>query len=274
MLNTTDPSVEVDGERASIKTSHPVFSDKAVREAFKLLIDRKSIIEHVFGRTGVLTPNILENPRQFRSTNLRSEFNVDKANALLDQAGWRRGAGGIREKDGRRMKFIFQTSTNAPRQKVQAIVKQACQKAGMDLELKSVPASVFFSGDAGNNDTYTKFYADIHMNATGGNVDPELFMRNFTSSQVPSKQNKWGTQNSARWRNAEYDATFRGAQMELDPVKRAALFIKLNDILVGDGHIIPVANRPGVAALNKNIRAQLSSWASDIFLIQDWYREA
>jgi len=112
------------------------------------------------------------------------------------------------------------------------------------------------------------------MYQTGGNVDPELFMRNYTSSQVPTKQNKWGVQNAPRWRNAEYDAAFQAAQVELDPVKRAAFFIKANDILVADGHVIPIANRPGVAALAKNLRAQLSSWASDVFLIQDWYRDA
>jgi peptide/nickel transport system substrate-binding protein len=272
-LNTTDPWTEVDGERSSLKTTHPVFSDRAVREAMKLLVDRESIVKHVFGRTGVLTPNFLENPRQFRSPNLRSEFSVDKANALLDQAGWRRGAGGVREKNGRRMKFLFQTSTNAPRQKVQAIIKQACQKAGMEIELKSIAASVYFSADPGNNDTSNKFYADMQMYSVGGNVDPELFMRVFTSALVPSKANKWGTNNNPRWRNAEYDATFRAAQVELDPAKRAALFIRLNDILVGDGYVIPIANRPIVSALAKSLRAQLSSWASDVFLIQDWYRE-
>jgi len=272
-LNTTDPWTEVDGERSSIKTAHPVFSDRAVREAFKLLVDRESIVRHVYGRTAILTPNFLENPRQFRSSSLRSEFNVDKANALLDQAGWRRAAGGLREKNGRKMKFLFQTSTNAPRQKVQAIIKQSCQKAGMDLELKSVTGSVFFSADPGNSDTTNKFQADLQMYNLGGNVDPELFMRTFTSSQVPSKQNKWGTQNAPRWRNPDYDATFRAAQTELDPVRRAALFIRMNDLLVGDGHVIPIANRPVVSALAKNLRAQLSSWSSDIFLIQDWYRE-
>ncbi len=272
-LNTTDPGIEVDGERSSTKTTHPVFSDRAVREAMKLLVDRESIVKHVFGRTGVLTPNFLENPKQFRSPNLRSEFSVDKANILLDQAGWRRGAGGLREKNGRKMRFLFQTSTNAPRQKVQAIVKQACQKAGMEIELKSIAASVYFSADPGSNDTSNKFYADMQMYSVGGNVDPELFMRVFTSALVPSKANKWGTNNNPRWRNAEYDATFRAAQVELDPAKRAALFIRLNDILVGDGYVIPIANRPIVSALAKNLRAQLSSWASDVFLIQDWYRE-
>ena len=273
VLNTTDPLTEVDGERSSIKTTHPVFSDRAVRDAFKLLIDRQSIVQHVFGRTGVLTPNFLENPKQYRSPNLKWEFNVDKANALLDQAGWRRGAGGLREKGARKMRFLFQTSTNAPRQKVQAIIKQSCQKAGMELELKSVVASVFFSTDPGNNDTYLKFYADMELFTTAGNADPELQMRNFTSNNVPQKHNKWGVQNAARWRNADYDATFHAAQTELDPARRATLFIKLNDILVNDGYIHPIANRPQVAALARSLRAQLSSWSSDIFLIQDWYRE-
>lgn len=272
-LNATDPWTEVEGERSSVKTTHPVFSDKAVREAMKRLVDRESIVKHVYGRTGVLTPNFLENPRQYRSPNLRSEFSVDKANAILDQAGWARGAGGLRQKNGRRMKFLFQTTTNAPRQKAQAIIKQACQKAGMEVELKSVAASVYFSGDPGNNDTSSKFYADMQMYSVGGNVDPELFMRTFISAQVPSKANKWGTNNNPRYRNPEYDATFRAAQVELDPARRAALFIRLNDILVEDGYVIPIANRPIVSALAKNLRVQLSSWSSDIFLIQDWYRE-
>ncbi len=41
MLNVTDPAMEVDGERASVKTKHPLFGDPAVRQAISLLIDRK-----------------------------------------------------------------------------------------------------------------------------------------------------------------------------------------------------------------------------------------
>ena len=84
---------------------------------------------------------------------------------MLDEAGWKRGADGIRAKDGKQLKFVFQTSINAPRQKNQAIVKQACQKAGIEIELKSVAASVFFSSDVANPDTYPHFYcrhADVH----------------------------------------------------------------------------------------------------------------
>jgi peptide/nickel transport system substrate-binding protein len=91
-LNTTDPWTEVDGERSSIKTTHPVLSDPAVRQALAMLIDRKSVEDHIYGRTGVATGNFLNNPERFRSKNTKWEFNVEKANQLLEGAGWKKGA--------------------------------------------------------------------------------------------------------------------------------------------------------------------------------------
>ena len=148
-------------------------------------------------------------------------------------AGWKKGADGIRAKDGKKLKFVYQTSINTPRQKTQAIVKQACQKAGIDIELKSVTASVFFSSDVANPDTYTKFYCDMQMyTTTMTQPDPEVFMNQFTSWEVATKENKWQGRNITRWRSEEYDKTFRAAEGELDPVKRAALFIRMNDLVV------------------------------------------
>ena len=52
--------------------------------------------------------------------------------------------------------------------------------------------------------------------------DPELFMNQFVSWEVAHKENKWQGRNITRWRNEEYDKTYRAAEGELDPVKRAA----------------------------------------------------
>src|SRR6476469_4598382 len=81
-LNTTDPWTEVDGERSSLKTKHPILSDPAVREALSLLVDKDSVEKHIYGRTGVATPNFVNNPDRFASKTTKYEFNVDKANAL------------------------------------------------------------------------------------------------------------------------------------------------------------------------------------------------
>jgi peptide/nickel transport system substrate-binding protein len=274
-LNNTDPWTEVDGERSSAKTKHPLFSDPAVREAMGLLVDRAAVQEHIYGRTGVATGNFLNNPSKFISKNLKWEFNVEKANQVLEAAGWKKGPDGIRAKDGKKLKLVYQTSINTPRQKNQAIVKQACQKVGIDVELKSVTASVFFSSDVANPDTYTKFYCDIQMyTTTMTQPDPELFMNQFASWEVATKENKWQGRNITRYSSEEYDKTYRAAQGELDPVKRAALFIAMNDMVCKNNVVVPVVYRPRVAAISSKLRAPISGWDNDFWNLRDWYREA
>jgi peptide/nickel transport system substrate-binding protein len=274
-LNNTDPWKEVDGERSHAKTPHPLLTDRAVRQALNLLVDRASIQQHIYGRTGLATANFLNSPERVRSKNMKWEFNPAKAAELLEAAGWKRGPDGVRVKDGKKLKLVFQTAINAPRQKTQQIVKQACQKAGIDLELKSITSSVFFSSDVGNPDTYTKFYSDIQMyTTTMTQPDPEVFMDQFCSWQIATKENKWQGRNIIRWRNDEYDKAYRAAQSELDPLKRAALFIRMNDLVIADQAVIPVAHRPRVAALATKLQATMSGWDNDFWNLKDWYREA
>src|SRR5882757_3649317 len=184
-LNFTDPNTEVDGERSSIKTKHPLFSDPAVRKALSLLVDREAVKKVIYGRAGRVTSNFLNGPEQFVSKNTSWEFSIEKAAKLLEDAGWKAGADGIREKDGKKLKLLYQTAINGPRQKTQAIVKQACQKAGIEVELKSVVASVFFSSDVANPDTYAKFYADLEMlQIPMTQPEPSRYMRRYHSRYV------------------------------------------------------------------------------------------
>jgi peptide/nickel transport system substrate-binding protein len=274
-LNYTDPWTEVDGERSSAKTKHPTLTDIAVRRAMNMLVDRKSMEDHIYGRTGIATRNFLNNPAAFRSKNVKWEYDIEKAKKTLDAAGWKPGPDGIRAKDGKKLKFVYQTSINAPRQKCQQVVKQACQKAGIEIELKTVTASVFFSSDVANPDTYTKFYSDVQMyNTTMTEPDPEIFIKQYLSAELASKENKWQGRNITRYVNADFDNLYNTAQSELDPVKRAALFIKMNENLIENVAIIPMMNRPIVRAVSNKLRAPFTGWDNDVFQIKDWYREA
>ena len=277
-LNITDPWTEVDGERSSIKTKHPLLTDPAVRQALGLLVDRR------LGRRSTSTAAPASPPPTSSTTrsasvskNTKWEFNVDKANQLLDAAGWKQGADGIREKDGKKLKFVYQTSINAPRQKTQAIVKQACQKAGIDLELKSVTASVFFSSDVANPDTYPQFYCDIQMyTTTMTQPDPErvhapvhLVGGRHQGEQVAGPQHHALAQRGVR------QAVPGAAEAELDPVKRAALFIKMNDLVMqrlrGHPGRLPAA-RGGASPAS--CRRRCSGWDTTSGNLQNWYREA
>lgn len=275
MLNAADPGTEVDGERSHVSTRHPLFKDPAVRQAVNLCIDRQGIQEFIYGRTGVATPNIVHNPQRFRSNNLRPEFNPDKAAALLESAGWKKGVDGVREKDGRKLKLVFQTSINAARQKTQSVIKSALQRAGIDVELKGVTSAVFFSADVSNPDTNGRFQADLQMYASGmGQPDPERFMDRYVSWEIAQKSNKWQGRNALRWRNDEYDKLYRASETELDPVKRAAQFIRMNDLVCGDGYLIPLMFRLNVSALNKRLAAPLTGWDLDMSSLAEWHRLA
>jgi peptide/nickel transport system substrate-binding protein len=272
--NFTDPWKEVDGERASLKTAHPLLADPAVRQALSLLLDRAAIHEQIYGRGGQTSANFLNAPSRYRSPNMRWEFSIDKANQVLDGAGWKRGADGVRAKDGKRLKLVFQTSINAPRQKTQAIYKQACAKAGIELELKSVVASVYFSSDPANPDTYSHFYTDLQMyNTTMGAPDPQVFMEQFTSWQAAAKDNKWAGRNITRFRNEECDKLWRAAENEMDPAKRAAMFIRMNDVVVQNVAVICVLWRNGVSGANARLRGMdLTGWDSTLWHLAYWHK--
>ena len=274
--NFTDPWTEVDGERSSLKTTHPLLADPAVRQALNLLVDRAAVQEQIYGRQGQTTANYLNAPSRVYSKDTRWEFSIDKANQILDAAGWKRGADGVRAKDGKRLKMLYQTSINAPRQKNQQIVKQAAAKAGIEVEIKSVVASVFFSSDPANPDTYPHFYADLQMYTNGPNApDPQYFMNQFTSWEAASRTNKWQGRNITRWHNEEYDRAYRAAETELDPVKRAALFIKMNDLVIQNVVVIPVLWRNGVSASAAALKGMaLTGWDSTLWRLPYWYKQS
>lgn len=274
ILNTTDPWTEVDGERSSVKTKHPSLSDPAVRRAINLLIDRDAIQKFIYGRGGIATASFINEPKQFKSKSLSYEFSLDKANKLLDEAGWKKGKDGIREKDGKKLKYVFQTSINAPRQKTQAVIKQACQKAGIELELKSVTPSVFFSSDVANPDTYTKLYCDMEMyTTTQPQPDPERMLNQLVSWEIASKANKWLGRNVSRYSDPAADEAYKAAQRELDPVKRAELLIKVNEVFCKADILLPLMSKPRLVAVSNTLVPAHSGWDSDTWALGAWYRD-
>jgi peptide/nickel transport system substrate-binding protein len=274
-LNRTDPWTEVDGERSSLKAPHPFLTDLLVRQAYNVAVDRRSIAEQLYGTAGQPTSNFLNSPTQFQSPNIRWEFNLENAAELLDQAGWRRGNDGVRVKDGRRMKILYQTSINPVRQKTQAIVKKALEQISMEVELKAVNAAVYFGNDPGNPDTYAHFHADLQMHAVSAGIDPQRYMQQFVSWEIAQKANNWTGRNIVRWANAEYDRLWKQAETELDPVRRAALFIRMNDVLIEDVVVLPVVWRNWVVAVNHNLKGiELTTWDSNLWDLAFWYRQA
>ena len=178
-----DTTKETDGERGKAGTKHPFLSDIKVRQAMSMAIDKQTMAKQLYGPTGDATNNVLTTPGNLASKNTTHEFNIDRANKLLDDAGYKKGGDGIRmTPDGVRMKVVFQTSINSLRQKEQAIIKDGWQKIGIETELKSVDAGVFFSSDPGNPDIFARF-----------SVDMQMFTSTFDSPFPVGYMNRWYT---------------------------------------------------------------------------------
>ena len=189
----------------------------------------------------VKPPAICSLLRQYMPRRIPSAIQIpSKPPLLLDEAGWKKGADGIREKDGVKMKILFQTTVNSVKQKEQELVKKGWEDLGIQVELKAIPGNVFWASD-GIPDMAAKFYADVEMFTSGtGNLILRPFWRGWTCDQVAQKSNNWSGANYERFCNPQYDQMYQQLKKETDPTKRKDLIIKLNDILVNDVVDIPL----------------------------------
>ncbi|OUL19584.1 peptide ABC transporter substrate-binding protein [Nostoc sp. RF31YmG] len=273
-INHTDPNKETkDGERSSIEFPHPFFKDLKVRQAFNYAIDRETINQQLYGQTGRSVTNIVVAPAIYNSPNTKYEFDLKKAAALLDEAGWKDSNGnGIRDKNGVELKILFQTSVNPVRQKTQEIVKQSLTSIGVGVELKSIDSSIFFSSDPANPDTLARFQADLQMFSGGNsNPDPGTYLKAWTCDEIPQKKNNWSKPNSSRYCNPEYDKLWQQSNTELNPEKRRQLFIQMNDLLIKEQAVIPLISRANVNGVSNRITGiDVTPWDDRTWNIKDW----
>src|SRR5260370_14258799 len=101
--------------------------------------------------------------------------------------------------------------------------------------------------------------------------DPQVFMAGFASWEIATRENKWTGRNVMRFRNDEYDRLWRAAETEMDPVKRAALFVRMNDLVIAKVVVIPVLWRNGVGAAGARLQGMaLNRWDTTMLPPPDW----
>lgn len=276
-LNLTDASAELGDKRSTAEGGPNKFlSDIRVRQALSLAIDRTEIAEVLYATQGEPTCNVVPAPAQYVSTANDACLtpDIDKANALLDEAGWAMGGDGIREKDGQKLKMSFLTATSGVRQDTQAMLKQSWKAIGVDVDLRNVSGSVFFGGDAGNPDTRQKFYADIEMytdNSKG--TDQESFLAKWTCAAIPSPATQWQGSNMPRYCSEDYDALAKTFKQTGTIEARADVARKMNDMLVQSYTVIPLVHRGNVSGAVMSLQGNtMNPWDSELWDIANWSR--
>lgn len=275
-INMTDPDPAHGDRRATADHPHPILSDLNVRKALSMAIDRDLLVEVGYGQAGRPTCNLVPAPALYASDNTDClTHDIEGAKKLLDEAGWVPGADGVRVKDGKRLKLLYQTSVNAVRQDFQALVKQWWQEIGVETELKSVDASVFFGGDPGSPDTFQKFFADVEMYANNfDGTDPEAYLAQHTCEKAPRPETQWQGENINRYCDENFDKLVAELGQTADLEKRGELARKLNEMLTKESYvIIPLVDRGRVSAHANSLGGVvLNTWDSELWNASDWYR--
>jgi peptide/nickel transport system substrate-binding protein len=277
-MNMTDPDPALpEGERSTVKHPHPILSDIRVREALSKAIDRQALVDIGYGSAGRATCNLVPAPEMFASDNTGClQQDVEGAMALLEEAGWTDSDGdGIRDKDGKKLKLLYQTSTNPVRQDFQAVIKSWWNAIGVEVELKNVDASVFFGGDAGSPDTFQKFYADVEMYANNfDGTDPEPYLGQYLCDKIPGPENQWQGENINRFCDPAYDALWAELSKTADMAKRAEIAKKLNDMLTKDTFtVVSLVDRGRLSAASNTLGGVvLNTWDTELWNAQDWFR--
>ncbi len=277
-INLTDPSAEwPEGERSTAKHPHPFLTDINVRTALSKAIDRDILREVGYGAGGKPTCNVVPAPAMYASDNTDCVAqDIEGAKALLEASGWTDTDGdGIRDKDGKKLSILYQTTVNPIRQDFQALIKDWWSEIGVETELKAIDPGVFFGGDAGSPDTFQKFYADVEMYANNfDGTDPESYLTQYKCDKAPSPENQWQGENMNRFCDPAYDAMITELSSTRDVAMRADLAKKLNDMVTKDSRVvIPLVHRGTLSAHSNALGGvMINAWDTEMWNVADWFR--
>lgn len=133
-------------EQLAFNTRRAPFNDLAVRRAAAYAIDWDGIARTVYLDIDIPAPgDVFPKSWAFDPTTPRYVRDLAKALALLDAAGWKLGADGIREKNGQRLAADISTVNGVlVRQSAEVIIQQELREAGFEIQVRNAPASLLF----------------------------------------------------------------------------------------------------------------------------------
>ena len=140
-------------------------SDVQVRRAVNIAINRDEMIEHVLNGYGSPAYSVCDKMPWYNES-AKTEYNPEKAAELLEEAGWKAGADGIREKDGVRAGFtLMYPASDSVRQALAADTANQLRNVGIDVKIEGV----------GWDDAYDRAQTEPLMWGWGAHTPMELY---------------------------------------------------------------------------------------------------
>ncbi|MCW8085607.1 peptide ABC transporter substrate-binding protein [Sabulicella glaciei] len=243
-------------------------ADKAVRQALYMAINKRALIDAIY--YGLPTPSESFLPRQswaFNPDLPAHRHDPAAANALLDQAGWRRGAGGVREKNGVKLEFTNSTTTGNPvREQSQLLLMQDWRAIGAGMRVQNMPAAVIW-GEFWQQSRFQSVM--VAVNFTLG-ADPDVTPR-FHSSAIGAKGGRG--QNNYQFANEEMDRLLVLGATQFDQAQRRATYHRIQALLREELAILPLFQRADVEGVKEGLNGYRpnQNCSSNCWNIREWF---
>ena len=210
---------------------NPGVQDRAVRQAVAYAVDRNRVNEISSRGTSFVGHGIL--PSYYKSFYEKPTqdypYDPDKANQLLDDAGYTREGDGVRQKGNVKLSFdLFVRSESPADTQAAKVIAEQARKVGIDFKVQVVSVDKLTEITTRKNDGVPAPDFDSFVWGWGGDpYDPSALLELVTTGDI-------GGSSDSFYSNPEYDRLFKEQTAEFDPAKRRALVRRMVDITQRD----------------------------------------
>ncbi|WP_058973756.1 TIGR04028 family ABC transporter substrate-binding protein [Type-D symbiont of Plautia stali] len=228
----------------SFRPDNPLVSDIKVRQALLHATNAQQVVQTLFSPNYPQATSVIANSAA-GYVNLSDKLKYDPAlsKTLLEEAGWKVGSDGIREKDGKKLALAIYESLPQPQNKeVLQLVAQQWRQVGVALAVKA--------GDAGSATLDNLDPLKTPLNVTEvGRADPDVIKSSFYPTNRNVLLQKGGSSDKVQnFRDDKLNALLVDISAEVDPAKRLALTGDAQRYLLDQAYVIPIFEEPQVFA--------------------------
>jgi ABC-type transport system substrate-binding protein len=247
---------------------NPALQDQRVREAIVLAINRDKLDKDLLLGKTVPAATDWDNTPYVDPSIKPYPFDPDQAKKLLDEAGWKVGADGVREKDGKKLEITYGTTTREIRKDVQAVTQQELTDVGIKVNLMNYASDLFFSGFDKNGPAATGQLDMFEYSAAPtGFPDPDV--AEWLCTEMPNKDKPTGT-NWMQNCDKDLDKLFQDQATQVDFKTRQQTFYQITKMIYDKVYWFGLWQDPDAWAIGKRLQNVKISGVTPFFNIMEW----
>ena len=215
----------------SLRPQNPLLADLKVRQALVAAVDAQEVVDTLFTENYPVATSVLSSQALgYKDESAHYEYDPDKAEKLLDEAGWEPGSDGIREKDGQRLAItVYEAGPQPLSKQTLELVAQQLAKVGVELTVKPADAGSYAADT--RDPLETGFYHSMVGRADLDVIKSQYFTKN---------------RDALISNDSELDALLQAVASEPDAEKRVAASQAVQDYIAEQAYVIPLFEEPQV----------------------------